>query len=74
MTTPQDPLQMIARMLQPWQASLENPPQAQEAVLQSLLKIYAQTSMGSALAQMVSGHSLITGLSSLSQPMRITSP
>jgi hypothetical protein len=46
MTTPQDPLQMIARMLQPWQASLENPPQAQEAVLQSLLKIYAQSEYG----------------------------
>ncbi|MCK9506594.1 MAG: hypothetical protein M0Q95_20755, partial [Porticoccaceae bacterium] len=41
-----DPMQMIARMLQPWQASLENPPAAQEIVLQSLLKIYAQTEYG----------------------------
>ena len=48
MTTPapQDPMQMIARMLQPWQAALENPPQAQEAVLQTLLSIYAQTAYG----------------------------
>ncbi|HOM66867.1 MAG: GH3 auxin-responsive promoter [Chloroflexi bacterium ADurb.Bin120] len=28
---------------QPWQASLENPPAAQEVVLQSPLRIYAQT-------------------------------
>ena len=41
-----DPMQMIARMLQPWQASLENPPAAQEVVLQSLLKIYTQTEYG----------------------------
>jgi hypothetical protein len=44
--TPQDPMQMIARMLQPWQAALENPPQAQEAVLQTLLNIFAQTAYG----------------------------
>lgn len=43
---PQDPMQMIARMLQPWHASLENPPGAQEAVLQTLLNIYAQTAYG----------------------------
>lgn len=48
MTTPdpQDAMQMISQMLQPWQAALENPPQAQEAVLQNLLKIYAQTAYG----------------------------
>jgi len=48
MTTPahQDPMQMIARMLQPWQIALENPPGAQEVVLQGLLKIYAQTAYG----------------------------
>jgi hypothetical protein len=39
-------MQMIARMLQPWQAALENPPAAQEAVLQNLLNIYAQTAYG----------------------------
>ena len=44
--TPQDPMQMIARMLQPWQTALENPPQAQEAVLQTLLNIFAQTVYG----------------------------
>lgn len=38
---PQTAKQMITQMLQPWQASLENPPQAQENVLQKLLKIYA---------------------------------
>ncbi|MBW6467464.1 MAG: GH3 auxin-responsive promoter family protein, partial [Brevefilum sp.] len=43
---PQDPMQMISRMLQPWQAALENPPGAQESVLQGLLKIYAQTAYG----------------------------
>ena len=43
---PQDPMQMIARMLQPWQTALENPPQAQETVLQTLLNIYAQTAYG----------------------------
>ena len=44
--TSQDPLQMIARMLQPWQASLENPPKAQEAVLQNQRAIYTQTTYG----------------------------
>ena len=43
---PQSPMQMIARMLQPWQVSLEDPVQAQEGVLQKLLKIYAQTAYG----------------------------
>jgi hypothetical protein len=43
---PQSPMQMIARMLQPWQYSLENPSQAQEGVLQNLLQIYAQTAYG----------------------------
>ncbi len=45
MTAPptQDPMQTIARMLQPWQDAFKNPPAAQEAVLQALLDIYAQT-------------------------------
>lgn len=45
----QDPaaaMQMIATMLKPWQDSLTNPAQAQELVLQNLLKIYAQTAYG----------------------------
>jgi hypothetical protein len=43
---PQDALLMIAQMLQPWQVALENPPKAQEIVLQTLLGIYAQTTYG----------------------------
>jgi len=43
---PQAAIQMITQMLQPWQASLENPAQIQELVLQNLLKIYAQTAYG----------------------------
>jgi len=43
---PQTVMQMISKMLHPWQAALENPPNAQEAVLQKLLKIYAQTDYG----------------------------
>ncbi len=46
MATPHDPMAMIAKMLQPWQASLENPVQAQESVLRTLLGIYAQTAYG----------------------------
>ena len=40
------PMQMISQMLKPWQTSLENPEDAQEEVLESLLKIYAQTNYG----------------------------
>jgi hypothetical protein len=39
-------MQMIAAMLKPWQLSLQNPAQAQEAVLQNLLKHYKQTAYG----------------------------
>ena len=46
MDTPNDPMAMITKMLQPWQTALENPGQAQENVLQYLLKIYAQTKYG----------------------------
>ena len=45
----QDPasaMQMITKMLQPWQQSLMNPAKVQEGVLQNLLKIYAQTDYG----------------------------
>jgi len=44
--TPPDPMAMIGKMLQPWQTALENPAQAQESVLQTLLGIYAQTAYG----------------------------
>jgi hypothetical protein len=73
MTTPipQDPMQMIARMLQPWQAALENPPQAQETVLQTLLGIYAQTAYGQKFSARLWVLSPITGQNSRSQPMRI---
>lgn len=40
------PMDQIARMLQPWQASLQDPAGTQEAVLQRLLKIYRQTVYG----------------------------
>ncbi len=43
---PQNAMQMVAKMLQPWQESLANPAQAQEDVLQRLLAIYAQTAYG----------------------------
>jgi len=43
---PQSAMGIISRMLQPWQAALDNPSQAQENVLQNLLTIYAQTSYG----------------------------
>ncbi|MFN2305148.1 MAG: GH3 auxin-responsive promoter family protein [Anaerolineales bacterium] len=43
---PQAALKMIERMLQPWQDAMQNPPHAQEVVLQNLLKIYAQTAYG----------------------------
>lgn len=46
MDTPNDPMAMITKMLQPWHTALENPGQAQENVLQYLLKIYAQTKYG----------------------------
>ncbi len=46
MATPNDPMAMIAKMLQPWQAALENPAHAQENVLKTLLGIYAQTGYG----------------------------
>ncbi len=41
-----NPMQMIAQMLSPWQESLQHPSQAQEKVLQRLLKIYAETAYG----------------------------
>jgi hypothetical protein len=41
-----NPMEMIAQMLTPWQAALENPSAAQEKVLQAFLKIYAQTAYG----------------------------
>jgi len=40
------PMQQIAQMLQPWQASLQDPAGTQEAVLERLLKIYGQTAYG----------------------------
>jgi len=40
------PMVRIKEMLQPWQAALENPPKAQETVLERLLGIYAQTGYG----------------------------
>jgi len=43
---PQGAMQMITQKLQPWQASIEAPAQAQEAVLSRLLSIYAQTGYG----------------------------
>lgn len=43
---PTDPMAMITKMLQPWQAALENPTQAQESVLQTLISIYSQTEYG----------------------------
>ena len=46
MVDPQNPIQRVMKMLQPWQESLQNPTQAQENVLQRFLKIYAQTEYG----------------------------
>jgi len=42
----QSAMQMVAKMLKPWQDALENPAGVQERVLQNLLKIYAQTVYG----------------------------
>ncbi|MDY6866388.1 MAG: GH3 auxin-responsive promoter family protein [Chloroflexota bacterium] len=42
----QSPLQMIAKMLKPWQDALDNPARTQERVLENLLKVYAQTVYG----------------------------
>ena len=43
---PQAGMQMIAAMLQPWHAAVADPPNAQDQVLQRLLKDYAQTRYG----------------------------
>jgi hypothetical protein len=43
---PQAAAQRIMAMLQPWQAGLANPPQAQEKILQSLMAIHSQTEYG----------------------------
>ena len=40
------PMERIAQMLAPWQASLQDPAGTQEAVLKKLLKIYEQTAYG----------------------------
>ncbi len=42
----QSAMQMVTQMLKPWQASLMNPAEAQQRVLQQLLAIYAQTDYG----------------------------
>jgi len=44
--TPLSPMEQIAQMLQPWQASLQDPAGTQETVLQRLLKIYQQSAYG----------------------------
>jgi len=41
-----DAMQMISKMLAPWEAAISDPSAAQEAVLQRLLGIYAQTEYG----------------------------
>ncbi|MBN1179303.1 MAG: GH3 auxin-responsive promoter family protein [Anaerolineae bacterium] len=41
-----DPTRMINGLLEPWHAAVENPAQAQEAVLQRFLRIYAETEYG----------------------------
>ncbi len=46
MDNPNDPMSRVTQMLQPWQASLENPAQAQDAVLRNFLNIYSQTEYG----------------------------
>ncbi len=43
---PQTAIQMVKDLLQPWHASLQDPAAAQENVLHSLLKDYAQTEYG----------------------------
>jgi hypothetical protein len=40
------PMEQIAKLLNSWQASLQDPARTQEAVLQRLLKIYQQTAYG----------------------------
>jgi hypothetical protein len=44
--TPQSPADMLAAQLKPWHDAVSDPPGAQEAVLQRLLQIYAQTDYG----------------------------
>ncbi len=41
-----DPLQQMQHMIQPWQQALQDPPKAQQAVLERHLAIYAQTRYG----------------------------
>jgi hypothetical protein len=43
---PQAAAEMLKALLQPWHDAVDDPQQAQEAVLQRLLRIYAQTSYG----------------------------
>ena len=43
---PQSAMQKITRMIAPWMVALANPVQAQEKVLQNLLRIYTQTAYG----------------------------
>jgi hypothetical protein len=45
-SVPQEAMQKINAIIKPWHQSLENPAAAQEQVLQSLMKIYAQTEFG----------------------------
>lgn len=40
------PMEQIAQLLEPWQASLHDPARTQEAVLQRLLNVYQQTAYG----------------------------
>jgi|GEM_PF-3800515 len=42
----QNPMAKITQMLTPWLASIQSPQKSQEAVLQKLLTIYAQTEYG----------------------------
>ncbi len=42
----QSAMHMVAKMLKPWQDAIQNPARAQEKVLHSLLKVYAQTVYG----------------------------
>jgi hypothetical protein len=46
MPEPQESMNKVIEMLKPWQASLKNPAQAQDDVLQKLLHIYSQTHYG----------------------------
>ena len=43
---PQAALQLIKHQLQPWFDAIENPPKAQEEVLQNLVRIYSKTTYG----------------------------